>query len=183
VLSKKVAVREGGIHGHCWFAGEDIKAGEMVWEQGEQKYHDVDISVEELATWPKAKRDKYLSLAYVVIPGFYRGSDPTKTDIPQEELNEYFVNHSCDGNCWYEGEEKLIAMRDISAGEEIAYDYALTECQADWILADKCLCGKNKCRGMVTGNDWKRADLQAAYGKHFTTHIIKLIEENSANKQ
>jgi uncharacterized protein len=68
-------------------------------------------------------------------------------------------------------------MRDIKAGEELYYDYALTESDPDWILAPACLCGKDKCRGLVTGNDWKKKELQDTYGQHFTEHILTLIKQ------
>lgn len=51
-----------------------------------------------------------MSLAYMVGDGIWRGSDPD-IDIPEREVQEYYVNHSCDGNAWYEGEDKLIAKR------------------------------------------------------------------------
>lgn len=183
VLSKKVVVSNGGIHGFCWFAGEDIKAGEMIWEYGENVvYHDVDIPVEELNKWDAEKKGKFLSLAYMIKPGIYRGSNPD-IEIPQEEKNEYYVNHACEGNCWYESEDLLVAARDIKKGEEIVYDYALTECEPDWILAEKCLCGKSACRGRVTGNDWKLPELQKKYGNHFTPHILALIEEDKKKQE
>jgi len=181
VLSKKVLVKPGGIHGWCWFAGEPIKAGEMIWEKGDMQYNDIDIPKETILSWPQQQQDKFMALAYQVRPGIYRGTDPAKAgQIPQEEQNEYYVNHSCDGNCWYEGDDLLVAMRDIAEGEELAYDYALTEGDSDWILAPQCLCGKDKCRGLVTGNDWKRLDLQQKYGQHFTPYIQDQI--NALNK-
>jgi hypothetical protein len=103
VLSRSVVVRPGGVHGHCWFAGEDIPAGAMIWEKGDMQYNDIDITKEELLTWEKDKRETFMALAYQVKPGVYRGTDPKKVGkIPQEEQNEYYVNHCCDGNCWYQ---------------------------------------------------------------------------------
>lgn len=62
-------------------------------------------------------------------------------------------------------------VRDIKCGEEICYDYALTECDPNWLLAEKCLCGQSACRGKVTGNDWKLPQLQQNYGNDIT-HIL-----------
>ena len=45
-----------------------------------------------------------------------------------------------------------MAMRDIKAGEEITYDYALTQGHPEWILAPKCLCGSVRERGI--GLSW-----------------------------
>lgn len=182
VLSEKVSARPGGIHGHCWFAGQPIKAGEHIWWKGDMQYNDIDIPKTTIDTWPQADQEKFMSLAYQVAPGIYRGTDPAKAgQIPQEEQNEYYVNHTCDGNCWYENDDLLVASRDIAVDEEIAYDYALTESDPDWILAPQCLCGKSICRGKVTGNDWKLPELRAKYGKHFTEHIVKMIEQEQQN--
>jgi hypothetical protein len=41
-LNSNVAITDTGIHGHCWFAGEDIKAGEWIWKKrapGESRNH------------------------------------------------------------------------------------------------------------------------------------------------
>jgi hypothetical protein len=35
-------------------------------------------------------------------------------------------------------------MRDIAAGEELAFDYAIDAVRGDWL---DCLCGSPKCRG------------------------------------
>lgn len=46
------------------------------------------------------KRDKFMSLAYQVNGTHYLGLDPEREPI-QSEIEELYVNHSCDGNCWY----------------------------------------------------------------------------------
>jgi len=181
VMSSKIRVSAGGIHGYCWFAASDIKKGELIWWEGDVAYNDIYVKKDELISWSEEKRAKWLSLAYMIDADTWRGSDPARIEeIPQDELNEYFVNHSCHGNVWYNGETEIEAMRDIKEGEEITYDYALTECDPDWILAPQCLCGTSLCRGKVTGNDWKSAELQDRYQNHFTTHIMKLIEKQKA---
>ncbi len=56
-------------------------------------------------------------------------------EVPEGELtiftDEYlwkFLNHCCDPNAMVETEEKrLIAIKDISAGEEICFNYNTTE--------------------------------------------------------
>lgn len=113
-----------------------------------------------------------MALAYQVDEDLWCGSDPD-LEIPESYQQEYFVNHSCNGNSWYIGDDELVALRDISPGEEICYDYCLTEADPDWRL--ECRCGAAECRGVITGNDWKRADLQSKYRDHFTAYITRLI--------
>ena len=49
-----------------------------------------------------------MSLAYQVKPNLYLGLDPDKEPI-KEEQQELYVNHSCDGNCWYEVSQRAWA--------------------------------------------------------------------------
>ena len=79
-------------------------------------------------------------------------------------------------NTWYLSSDLLVARRNINKGEEITYDYCLTESNPDWILAPKCLCKSDNCRGLVTGNDWKIKELQIRYANHFFPHILKKIQ-------
>lgn len=98
----------------------------------------------------------------------------------KEKLDGIFqVNHSCDPTCGFRGQIMLIAMRDIQIGEEITYDYAMTD--ANWgnvTCGDmKCLCGAKNCRHTITGEDWRRKDLQKKYKGFFSTFIQKMIKQ------
>jgi Proteins containing SET domain len=60
-----------------------------------------------------------------------------------------FINHSCDPNCETEEEDGHVlirAIRDISAAEEITYDYCLYDGGDDEAI---CNCGTAKCRGTM----------------------------------
>jgi hypothetical protein len=87
-----------------------------------------------------------------------------------------WVNHSCDPNLGFEGQITLVAMRDIQEGEEVCFDYAMT----DMNDADEfdCACGGEHCRGRVTGNDWRLTELQERYKGYFAAHVQRAINEN-----
>ncbi len=60
-----------------------------------------------------------------------------------------FINHSCDANCETEeidGRIWITAIRDITAGEELCYDYCLYDGDDDEC---PCTCGAKKCRGTM----------------------------------
>lgn len=60
-----------------------------------------------------------------------------------------FINHSCDPNCETEeidGKIWIIALRDISAGEELTYDYNLYDGDED---EARCNCGAKTCRSTM----------------------------------
>jgi len=61
-----------------------------------------------------------------------------------------FINHSCDPNCEADeikGRVIIRAIRRISAGEEIAYDYNLYDGKDDDPAL--CFCGAKSCRGSM----------------------------------
>jgi hypothetical protein len=79
-----------------------------------------------------------------------------------------FINHSCEPNVGFAGNVVLVAMRDVAAGEELTTDYALFD-DSDSELA--CRCGAAACRGVITGRDWRRRDLQRKYGGYFSAFL------------
>jgi hypothetical protein len=68
-------------------------------------------------------------------------------------------------------------MRDIAPGEEIRFDYSMSECiedlpgNADW----DCLCQSKNCRGMFRGSDWKLPQLWEKYGDYFSPYLRRKI--------
>ncbi len=86
-----------------------------------------------------------------------------------------YVNHSCNPNAWISGQISLLARRDISAGEEITFDYATTDA-SDYDTFE-CACGDALCRARVTGQDWQRPELQERYRGHFSAYIQRRIDK------
>ena len=75
-----------------------------------------------------------------------------------------------------DGTASLVARRDIEAGEEVTVDYALFTTQSNWMLDNRCRCGSPYCRRVVTGDDWRREDVQERYRDHFSPFINRRIE-------
>jgi len=80
-----------------------------------------------------------------------------------------FINHSCEPNVGFAGNIVLVAMRDVSAGEELTTDYALFD---DYDGSMECQCGTPSCRGTIYGRDWQRPDLQSKYGNYFSSYLL-----------
>ncbi|CAN5296515.1 SET domain-containing protein-lysine N-methyltransferase [soil metagenome] len=78
----------------------------------------------------------------------------------------HYANHSCDPNLCHAGPYELAARRPIRPGEELTVDYG-TNSGADGFEMT-CRCGSAACRGTITSEDWRRPDLQARYGDHWT---------------
>jgi hypothetical protein len=84
--------------------------------------------------------------------------------LPPRRPNGY-GNHSCDPNLWWVSAYELAARSAIAAGEELTNDYATSTGEPGFVLA--CSCGCRQCRGVVTGDDWRRPELQKRYQGHW----------------
>jgi SET domain-containing protein len=71
-----------------------------------------------------------------------------------------WINHSCDPNAEVEVGmnpnavdrapwARIVALRPVRAGEEIAYDYAFAP-----EVAEPCHCGSSLCRGYIVDEDY-----------------------------
>ena len=84
------------------------------------------------------------------------------------------INHSCEPNCGAFGTSSVISMIDIEVGQELTFDYAMTDSsQYDEF---NCICGKENCRRKITGKDWQDPILQSKYKNYFSSFITKLIK-------
>ena len=103
--------------------------------------------------------------------------------LSQKEIGDVNrLNHSCNPNLGVRGQRTTVALRDIKAGEELTLDYAMiaTNEPFAWLpIAPayhfKCLCGSVDCRKVITGNDWKRGDLQEKYAGYFSSYLAEKI--------
>lgn len=89
--------------------------------------------------------------------------------------NGEFFNHCCAPNAGFRGSQHLVAMRDIAAGEQITFDYAM--CMTGTFGDMGCQCGAAQCRGFISGEDWKLPPLQTRYEGHFVPYIQRKISQ------
>jgi len=100
--------------------------------------------------------------------------------VPEAIGQGDYFNHSCDANAGLVGQIILSALRDIQAGEEVCFDYAMSDC-SPYDEFD-CLCGAHNCRKRVTGNDWQIKELQDRYAGFFAPHVQRRITEQRARQ-
>ena len=164
-LSPKVTLRDAPGRGRGLFATQPIAEGETVIVWG-GAYGGADLRRRaELAGKATMQWDDEL------------WSVESDDDHPA-----YAINHSCEPNVWMTGPFSLIAMRPIAAGEEITADYALWEADEESVCGWVCRCGSPRCRGRITGRDWRRPELQARYAGHFSPLILKRIERQTRGR-
>ena len=87
-----------------------------------------------------------------------------------------YSNHSCEPNVGVAGQIVFVALRDVEAGEELTHDWATTD-DDDYEL--ECNCGAGVCRRVITGQDWRRKDLQEKYSGYFSSYLAEKIKRLS----
>ncbi len=90
----------------------------------------------------------------------------------EREGSMIYSNHSCDPNLGVRGQVVFVARRNIAAGEELTHDWAMTD---DDDERTDCRCGSAMCRKLITGQDWRREELQARYTGHMSSYLLGKI--------
>lgn len=148
-----IEIRPSPIQGNGMFATRPISEGEVVVIIGGT----VMSEKEFLAFIKTVPRFNAIQIA----------EDAHLVDLPTSPGG---MNHSCDANLWMRDEVTVVARRDIAIGEELTQDYALYTTNPNWVLSP-CHCGSPLCRHVVTGNDWRRYDVQERYRGHFSPFL------------
>jgi len=164
-MSKMVEVRSSGIDRKGVFAVEKILAGELISIWG-----GYIISSQEAQALSETSFPGIENYIIAVADGFFiiGSKDGTLED------DDYF-NHSCDPNAGMQGHLLFVALRDIQPGEEVTYDYVMTDADLDE-YSFPCHCGAPHCRKIVTTQDWKNPALQQRYAGFFSQYVQSKID-------
>ena len=86
------------------------------------------------------------------------------------------ANHSCNPNCGIKigknGMPCLTAMAAIKKGEEIAWDYAMTEWEFSWKMP--CLCESRNCRKMIDGYKYLDDKTKKKYNGWVMPYLVEM---------
>lgn len=121
-MARGVIIKGAGKKGRGVFALRDFKRGELIVPiegrlMGERTEHSIQVS-------------------------------PASHIDPKPPAR--FANHSCSPNsgiCMKKGKPWLCAMRNIGKGEEITWDYAMSEYEFNYFMP--CHCGNKNCRKLI----------------------------------
>lgn len=173
-INPKLEIKKSTVEGEGYIANQEIARNEILIVQGGRCLHVSEIDDTELEKFAyhsfQVEKEIYM---YPYING----------DVPV--LDGIFkINHSCSPNAGFKGQITLVSMRTIYVGEEIHFDYAMTDIEfgneKKWDEI-KCNCGSTQCRGKVTGSDWRKDELQKKYTGYFSQHVANAIAGNSNN--
>lgn len=93
-------------------------------------------------------------------------------DLPLE-----LVNQSCAPTCGTRansfGAYDLVALRGIAAGEEITFDYCMTERLL--VGFDPCRCGSDRCRGSIRGAKFLPPETLQEYRGYTAPYLRDLL--------
>ena len=122
-LTPKARPTAVGTLGHGSVAIEPIAAGETIAAFGGRC-----ITRDELELLAEEQQRRSIQIDDTL---FLAGAlEPEPAD---------FINHSCDPNCGMSGSVLVVALRDIAAGDELTYDFAMSD-GSDYDEFE-CACG------------------------------------------
>src|SRR5437588_11148261 len=135
----QIEVRESGVHGRGVYTMQFIRRGTRIIEYAGER-----------VPWERAPDNA--DDPHTFNFGLENG-DVINPEIGGNDAR--WINHSCNPNCEAIEEDDRIfidAIRDIEAGEELFYDYAL---EIDEPITEEskkkfaCYCDSSKCRGTM----------------------------------
>ncbi len=162
-LSSKTTVKPSPIQGRGLFAVERISKNEIVAVKGGHIFNRRTLNRIAEALGPAE---------------IQMGEDLFIGPLNEEERegSMIFSNHSCDPNIGVRGQIVFVAMRDIEPGEELTHDWATTD-DDDYQM--ECNCSAKNCRKKITGQDWRRKDLQEKYKGYFSFYLQEKIQHET----
>lgn len=158
-FSPKVEKRSSPIHGRGLFANAAITKDEIVVVKGGYV-----LTREQRDRISEKLGPSEIQIAEELFIG------PATHE--EREGGMMHLNHSCEPNVGLRGQIVFVAMRGIAAGEELTFDYAMTD---DEPYEMECRCGRPNCRRLITGSDWQKPELQRKYDGYFSWFIRKRI--------
>jgi SET domain-containing protein len=152
------AVRRSHIQGRGVFATEVIPKGKRIVEYTGKRISNEEADIQCDDENPKRRHHTYLLAV----------DDQICIDASRGGNEARLINHSCDPNCEMVirgGRVFIHALRDITSGEELLYDY--------WYVTDEsytmddlrriypCRCGATRCRGTLARPRARRTKARA----------------------
>lgn len=155
--NSKLELEQNGDVGRSVWAKENIEEGEIVASFRGHKY-----SAKKLSDIPNVL--PVLARDHVVQIG-------EELYIHAKKGLAECINHSCSPNCGIKDIQNIVAMRSIKQGEQITWDYEMTE-DSDWVM-ENCQCGSEECRDTIRGYSFMPQEIRDKYKGFISEWILK----------
>ncbi len=178
-----------GEYGRTLVAGENIARGRTIW-----RYDDAveteQLTLEQIRALPETKRRMFEMYCWQVASTGSTLCDGVAPGVgvvalwegvtEQPELDPLnFIDHSCQPNMHFRGDNELVARRDIIAGAPLTLEYAT--CDTVYARLDECRCGAvsddgtSICRKKVTERDAYSPEIRRRYEGQMRSCIEALV--------
>ncbi len=131
----KLQIRDTGAYGNGVYTEEPIERGRIIGV-----LDGITLTLDECIEKVRRGEENVSDPLQVSLEVWLDLDEPSRT-----------FNHSCHPNAGIRKRSELFALRNISAGEEITYDYSLTvgpNVPTElWTMS--CLCGHKECRKRI----------------------------------
>ena len=160
-----IELRPSGISGIGVFAVQNIQKGQKL---ADGLYAE---DFESLIPWTAFKRldisirRKINDFCIGTPTGFV---PPNDLDFNKLSIEWYF-NHSCEGNVGFNLNGDFIAIENIGKNKELTYDYGIAESNPRFRM--RCKCRSKTCRGVITGDDWKKEKVRMEKGTYLLPQL------------
>ena len=137
-------IRSSPRHGVGAYALRDLPAGTRLIEYAGERITEAEGD----ARYPEVPGQEIITYLFAI-------DDDIVIDAAVGGNDARFINHSCDPNCDAVVEDGRIwieTIRDVTTGEELAYDYAFVLAERHTPAAKRrypCRCGAANCRGTI----------------------------------
>ena len=165
-IDRRLVLRKSPIQGVGTFAIEPIPAGQLLI-----------LTTGGLVLTPEHRQSQTIELEAEMYNEEWLSNG---LSIVTPKVFHYYVNHCCEPNAVDLSRSphitQYVALRDISAQQEITTDYGIF----GGSRIEPCTCKSPHCRGRVTPDDWQLPELQQRYRMYFPWHLEQRIQQ--ANK-
>lgn len=144
------------------FAARDLKKDTIIAEAS--KLGEKFVAWSEIVHIDGITREKIKHYCLDTEDGFYVPADFNYLSVP------WNMNHSCDYNIGFDDIGNFVSTRDINKDEELFWDYGMGRSYPGFEL--ECHCGSGKCRGLITGNDWKNKEFVEKNKGYFLRELL-----------
>ena len=167
-MKRNLYISKSNIHGHGVFTNRSFERGDAVFIMKGKRM--------KFKIRTKTDSRRFDSLA----PGVanWIGIDKDTWMDPQDGFSTV-LNHSCNPNLGIKGRATFVALRHIVAGEELTYDYSITEDDIHWKF--RCRCGAKNCRETVRSVQYLPRQCYRKYHPFISRYFLMVYHQHNSS--